>query len=213
MTVPAKLLTRRTFGGSVVALGALVATRGLAEPPLKQTPEQILGPFYPIEHLAEADADLTWIRGHKQRAQGNVIQVMGRVLDRYGNPVNGARIEIWQCNSLGRYAHAGDVATMPLDPDFQGYASIRTGANGEWRITTIKPAAYDSPLGRRTPHIHFDVKGHRNRLITQMYFSDEDSTNSRDSLYNGLGRTAERAVAKIGDAGRYDWNIVLANGA
>ena len=129
-----------------------------------------MGPFFPVDRLDEEDADLTWIKGHQKRATGDVIQVAGRVLDRYGKPVSGARLDIWQCNSLGRYAHANDVATMPLDPDFQGYASIRTGAAGDWRITTIKPAAYDSPIGRRTPHIHFDVQGKRRRLITQIVF-------------------------------------------
>jgi protocatechuate 3,4-dioxygenase, beta subunit len=208
MTDPMNQLSRRVFGGSIIALGALTATR-VAAAELDPTPTQTIGPFYPIERLAEEDADLTWVKGHKKRATGNVIEVRGRVLDRYGKPVSGARLEIWQCNSLGRYAHANDVATMPLDPNFQGYASIRTGKNGDWRITTIKPAAYDSPIGRRTPHIHFDVQGKSHRLTTQMYFSDDDASNSKDMLYQELGGSAERAVAKLGDAGRYDWNIVL----
>lgn len=118
-------------------------------------------------------------------------------------------MDIWQCNSLGRYAHANDIAKMPLDPNFQGYASTRTGPDGNWRITTIKPAAYDSPIGKRTPHIHFDVQGKRHRLVTQMYFSDDSASNGRDMLYRELGGSAERAIAKLGDAGRYDWNIVL----
>lgn len=176
---------------------------------LEPTPIQTIGPFYPVQRLAEEDADLTWIKGHNKRTEGRVIQVTGRVLDRFGYPVSGARFEIWQCNSLGRYAHPNDSAANPLDPDFQGFASIRTGAEGEWRITTIKPAAYDSPIGRRTPHIHFDVSGRNQRLITQMYFSDDDAANSRDTLYQQLGGSADRAVARLGAAGQYDWDIVL----
>ena len=210
MTDDTHQLSRRAFGGSVLALGALAASKAAtAAPPLKPTPLQTIGPFYPIERLAEEDADLTWIKGHKKRAEGNVIEVTGRVLDQRGNPVSGARLDIWQCNSLGRYAHALDPATLPLDPDFQGFAAIRTSTKGEWRITTIKPAAYDSPIGRRTPHIHFDVSGKRHRLITQMYFSDDDASNTKDGLYQQLGGSAERAVAKLGDTGRYDWTIVL----
>ena len=210
MTDTINNLSRRALTGSVIALGALAASKAaIAAIDLNPTPEQGMGPFYPIERLAEADADLTWIKGHKKRADGSVIQVRGRVLDRYGNPVSGARLEIWQCNSFGRYAHANDVATTPLDPNFQGYASIRTGAKGEWQITTIKPAAYDSPIGRRTPHIHFDVQGKRHRLTTQMYFSDDDAANSKDMLYQQLGGSAERTVAKLGGAGQYDWNVIL----
>lgn len=208
MTDSINQLSRRAFGGSIIALGALAATR-VAAAELNPTPTQTLGPFYPIERLAEEDADLTWIKGHAKRAEGSVIQVRGRVLDRYGNPVSSARMEIWQCNSLGRYAHANDVATTPLDPNFQGYASIRTSAKGEWQITTIKPAAYDSPIGRRTPHIHFDVQGKSHRLATQMYFSDDDATNSKDLLYQELGGSADRTVAKLGAAGQYDWDVVL----
>ncbi|MBA4307685.1 MAG: protocatechuate 3,4-dioxygenase [Sphingopyxis sp.] len=211
MTDPLNRLSRRAFGVSVLAFGALSAMR-VAAAELKPTPTQTLGPFYPIERLAEDDADLTWIKGHAKRAEGSVIQVKGRVLDRYGHPVSGARLEIWQCNSLGRYAHANDVSTMPLDPNFQGYASIRTSAKGEWRITTIKPAAYDSPIGRRTPHIHFDVQGKSHRLTTQMYFSDDDATNSKDLLYQELGGSAERTVAKLGAPGQYDWNVILMDG-
>ena len=140
MTDTINTLSRRAFAGSVMALGALAASRAsAAETELKPTPQQGIGPFYPIERLAEQDADLTWIKGHTKRAEGTVIQVRGRVLDRYGNPVGGARLEVWQCNSLGRYAHVNDVATTPLDPNFQGYASIRTSAKGEWQITTINP--------------------------------------------------------------------------
>lgn len=105
-----------------------------------------------------------------------------------------------------------DPATMPLDPNFQGFASIRTGAKGEWRITTIKPAAYDSPIGRRTPHIHFDVAGKSHRIITQMYFSDDDASNSMDQLYQNLAGSADRALAKRDAAGGYDWDIILMDG-
>lgn len=210
MTDPKNQFSRRGFTGSVIALGALAASKAAtAASELKPTPQQGMGPFYPIERLAEDDADLTWIKGHKKRAEGNVIQVAGRVLDRYGNPVNGARIDLWQGNSHGRYAHPNDPAIMPPDPDFQGYASIRTGTNGDWRITTIKPGSYDSPIGWRTPHIHFDVQGKSHRLITQMYFSDDDASNSKDMLYQQLGGSAERTVAKLGGAGQYDWNVIL----
>ncbi|MDP3676377.1 MAG: protocatechuate 3,4-dioxygenase [Novosphingobium sp.] len=204
------LLSRRAFAGSALATAALVAAKGVqAASKLSPTPSQTEGPFYPHQRLAEEDADLTWIKGHKRRAQGKVIQVTGRVFDRYGNPVRGARVELWQCNSLGRYAHPGDIATVPLDPDFQGYAAIRTGRKGEWRITTIKPAAYDSPIGRRTPHIHFTVHGNSGKLTTQMYFSDDEATNLKDGLYKNLGGEAARTVARLGAANQYDWDIVL----
>ncbi len=206
-------LSRRAFAGAALAAGTLSAA-GLkaAESHVALTPSSDMGPFYPIQRIAEEDADLTWIKGHSQRALGNVIEVSGRVLDRHGNPVSGAMIELWQCNSVGRYAHAADVATTPLDPNFQGFAAIRTGKAGDWRITTIKPSGYDSPIGKRTPHIHFDVRGMSHRLIAQMYFEDDHATNTTDELYKTLGKDALHSVAKLAAPTKYNWDIVLMDG-
>lgn len=203
-------LTRRTFAGSALATVGLLATgASAADKVLRQTAVSDLGPFYPVDRLAEEDADLTWLKGHSKRALGNVIEVTGRVLDKHGNPVDGARLELWQCNAAGRYAHSGDIATTPLDPNFQGYASIKTGAKGEWKITTIKPAAYDSPIGKRTPHIHFDIMGKQHRLISQMYFADDHAQNTTDELYKLLGEDAITSVAKLDAPSKYYWDVVL----
>lgn len=201
-------LSRRAFAGSAIATLA-VGGRALAAatPPL--TAESPIGPFYPVQHLAEADADLTRIKGHARRALGEVIEVTGRVLDRMGNPVRGAVLELWQANAAGRYAHPDDISTMPLDPDFQGYASIRTGADGSWQLRTIKPGSYDSPIGRRSPHIHFDAKGQRGRTILQMYFPEDAPANASDALYKDLGTDAFTSVAQRLEAGKYRWDIVL----
>lgn len=209
MEIGNSLMTRRAFAGSAMAAAALIATRGSAEEAIRGTAGSPIGPFYPVERLAEEDADLTWIKGHSQRATGNVIEVTGRVLDRYGKPVSGARLELWQCNAAGRYAHSGDVSTAPLDPNFQGFASIKTGDKGEWRITTIKPAAYDSPIGKRTPHIHFDISGRNHRLISQMYFADDHAMNATDTLYKMLGENAITSVARVDAPAKYHWDVVL----
>jgi len=84
-----------------------------------------------------------------------------------------------------------------------------TGPAGEWRVRTIKPSGYDSPIGWRTPHIHFDIKGRQHRLITQMYFTQDYATNSKDALYNELGEDAVTAMAAQAEADRYRWDIVL----
>ena len=202
-------LSRRAFSGA--ALAALVVAPGaFAAPAL--TAWSPLGPFYPIRRLAENDWDLTRLKGHKNRAKGEVIEVTGRVLDRYGKPIRGATLELWQCNAAGRYAHANEQSTRPLDPDFQGYASVTTARDGEWRIRTIKPASYASPIGQRSPHIHFDIRGRDERLIAQMYFPEEASANANDQLYKELGNDAPTSIAGAVGAGRYRWDIVLMDG-
>ena len=196
-------LSRRHFAGAALTAVGLVAGGGIvraAEPAL--TARGPLGPFYPIMRPGDDDFDMTQIKGNAERA-------LGRVLDRKGNPVSGAELELWQCNAAGRYAHPGDVATAPLDPNFQGFARLMTGPAGEWRVRTIKPSGYDSPIGWRTPHIHFDIKGRQHRLITQMYFTQDYATNSKDALYNELGEDAVTAMAAQAEADRYRWDIVL----
>lgn len=207
--------SRRVFGagllsGGLVAAGVgLIGGRALAQGQVAPTPESPMGPFYPIQRPAEEDADLVWLKGRSQKAAGAVIEVSGRVLDSKGRPIQGAVLEIWQANAVGRYAHPNDVATAALDPNFQGYAKIRTGASGEWRITTIKPAAYDSPIGRRTPHIHFDISGRAHRLPAQMYFADDAAQNATDPLFKDLGPDAPRSVAALAAPARYRWDVVL----
>ena len=196
-----------------MAATTLISAKGaFAANEMVQTAGSPLGPFYPIERLAEDDFDLTWIKGHKKRALGDVIEVSGRVLNRYGNPVSGAKLELWQANAAGRYAHAGDPSEQPLDPNFQGFASLRTGDKGEWRIITVKPAEYDSPIGRRSPHIHFDISGKSHRLPAQMYFAEDAAANARDTLYQQLGEAALTSVAQQHSPGKYRWDIVLMEG-
>lgn len=208
-------ISRRVFAGG--ALTALVGGRavlaaqempGLKMPGMKMTASSDLGPFYPVRRDFEDDADMTRLHGHAKRAIGDVIEVSGRVLDRYGNPVSNARLEIWQANSAGRYAHANDTSDNPLDPDFQGYANLRTGADGEWRITTIRPGAY----GPRTRHIHFDIQGRDQRLPAQMYFPEETEANAKDGLYRQLRGDADTCLARLTDKDKYRWDIVMMDG-
>jgi protocatechuate 3,4-dioxygenase, beta subunit len=118
----------------------------------------------------DADADLTVIGGGAGHAEGEVIHVMGRVLDARGAPVVGATVEIWQANAKGRYAHPADRNLAPLDPNFQGFGAQLTDGDGQYRFKTIKPAAYPinpmNPQRVRPPHIHFDVSGRDARLVT-----------------------------------------------
>ena len=125
---------------------------------------------------------------------------MGRVLDQNGAPVRGAKIELWQCNSHGRYAHPADVNPAPLDPNFQGFGVQTTDADGQYRFKTIKPAAYPigpmNPDAIRTPHIHFDIARGNTRLVTQMYFPGEPENNG-DIVFGDL--TADERIAATAD--------------
>ena len=205
-------LSRRTFAGAGLASAGLVlATGARAFQGKPLTAESPMGPFFPLDVPADSDADLTWLKGHKTRAAGQVIEVRGRVLDLRGNPIVGARLDLWQANAAGRYAHPADIAKAPLDPHFQGFASIVSDSKGDWRIVTIKPGGYDSPIGHRPPHIHFDVRGKTHRNVAQLYFGEDAEGNAKDLLYKALGDQAATSVAlrDAGDPNKYAWDIVL----
>lgn len=166
-----------------------------------------MGPFYPANYGSDDDFDLTRIGQGGERALGEVIEVSGRVLDRLGNPVRGAKIELWQANAMGRYAHSNDLSERPLDPNFQGMARLVTGASGEWRIRTVRPGLYTG----RTRHIHFDVIGRTHRLMAQMYFPEDVEKNAADGLYRMLGGSAATSLARLEAPDAYRWDIVLAD--
>ncbi|MBK7938562.1 MAG: DUF3471 domain-containing protein [Lewinellaceae bacterium] len=143
------------------------------------TPEQDLGPFYPITQGEDEDVDLTLVKGRTERAAGQIILVRGRILDDRCLPVKNALVEIWSANTHGRYHHERDESPQPLDPNFQGWGEMTTNDAGEYGFKTIKPGAYafgnpEDPTQWRTPHIHFKVsrRGYH-EVITQMYFIGE----------------------------------------
>jgi protocatechuate 3,4-dioxygenase beta subunit len=182
---------------------------------LRTTPSRDIGPFYPVGHRGDADSDLTLLNGRKGRAAGQIIEVIGQVLNKRGNPVQGAVIELWQANAAGRYAHPADNNPTALDPNFQGFAKLKTDRAGGYRYTTVKPGAYpDGDNSPRPPHIHLDITGRADRLVTQMLFPGEP-LNETDDVVPQWAR--DRLIAKVLGQGvngtpRYGWDVVLDRG-
>jgi protocatechuate 3,4-dioxygenase beta subunit len=214
--------TRRRLLALSGAAGILAATGAFtrATAAQRRTASQALGPFYPLTKPADSDTDLTLIQGHRERAQGQVIYVTGRVLNAAGKPLPGIGIELWQANSHGRYNHPGDDNPAPLDPNFQGFARLFTDADGRYRIKTIKPSGYPAGEGFvRPPHIHFDITGRSSRLVTQMYFAGEP-LNDTDRLLASTGANRSSLIVTLGpptsdlerDALLAQWDIVLESG-
>jgi len=146
-----------------------------------------------------------------------VLHLSGRVLTSAGTPVAGARVEVWQANARGRYAHPNDTNPTPLDPHFAGFAVTATDQEGRYRFKTVIPAAYPAGPDRMRPaHIHFKVTGRREQLVTQMYFVGEE-WNDRDPWL----QSARRKEALIVDphdmpgesgAKAVTFDVVLAQG-
>lgn len=207
--------TSRRTALAWLSASALAAACASADPD-EGTPAETEGPFYPTDTNIERDADLTRLAGRSERAAGQIIELRGRVLGPNGRPISGARVELWQANSVGRYAHPLDASNpAALDANFQGYAVLETGADGAFSVTTVKPGGYQvAEQGPRTPHLHWKIAAAERSVTTQSYFPGEPA-NEVDFLMRAMGERSRALIAAAGAAGAegapgFDWDIVLA---
>ena len=172
----------------LIAAAGSVATSLLPAWALEKTPRMTEGPFYPrpVDMPLDNDNDLTRITGKEGVASGTLLDLTGRVVDAGGNAVAAATVEIWQCNSHGRYHDGRDDSPRPRDPFFQGFGKTGTDAEGRFRFRTIRPVAYPG----RVPHIHFKVKSRSFKELTTQMFVAGDPGLEQDFIWRSL-RSAE----------------------
>jgi len=192
----------------------LVRPGGTAEASVQHpTPAEIEGPFYPLTPQKDKDFDLTRIENNKGVAQGRQIFIEGQVLGTDGQPIENVTVDLWQANAAGRYRHPHDSNPAPLDPNFQGWAIVQSGKQGQFRFKTILPGAY--PASRswmRPPHIHFKIsKLGYEELVTQMYFEGQ-KLNKLDRLLMRKSEVEQQSMIarRIKDAPEtYRYTVVL----
>jgi protocatechuate 3,4-dioxygenase beta subunit len=176
--------SRRRALAAVAALGSvMLPLRGRAAQGV--TPAMTEGPFYPERFDAAPSRTLRTSAG----ARGEPLTLEGRVADAAGAPLAGVRVEIWQCDALGRYRHSRDTAPGPHDPGFAGFGWTTTDARGGYAFETIRPVPYPG----RTPHIHMAILAPGRRLVTQVFVAGEPG-NASDMLYRMLGQRARERL-------------------
>ena len=199
------IINRRRLLASAAMLG-VPSSAIRAQAPRTPTPGMTEGPFYPEAFTSEPQIKL--VRGPLLGDAG-ALSLTGRVLDRFGKPVESARVEIWQCDALGHYTHSRDSHVDGRDPNFSGFGWTRTDAAGAYAFETIRPAPYPG----RTPHIHFAVRAPKfGRLVTQM-FVEGVAQNQKDYLYTSMTQAQRQLVTvRLGDAGagqRATFDLIL----
>ena len=185
--------SRRHALGRIAALALPALLTGMparSAEPLRLTPAQTEGPFYPVELPHDTDFDLLR-QGDLGYARGQASWLDGTVLDRDGRPVRGAHVEIWQCDVDGHYRHPRDGSRA--DPAFQAFGRAAVDAQGRYRFHTIRPVAYAG----RTPHIHVKVKIAQRELLTTQLYVEGDPGNAADGLWRGLREPLDRAALTV----------------
>ncbi len=176
--MPRRPATRRRSLAALAGLAAVAACPSMlgaqGRPALEPTPRDAEGPFYPTRIPSDADSDLAQVKGRPQPAQGVLLYLSGRVLGADGAPLSGAKVELWQCDALGRYHHV-DGDPGPRDENFQGYGVAVADGQGAYAFRTIRPV----PYGGRPPHLHFRIAHPRAQtLTTQLYPRGESAERS-----------------------------------
>ncbi len=159
------------------------------------TPPQTEGPFYPGEMQFQKDNDLTIVSGQTLHAKGQVIYIVGKVVDPRCSPIQDANVEIWQACASGKYNHTRDSNPAPLDPYFKYWGETFTNENGEYLFKTVIPGAYPADTDwTRPPHIHFKISrlGYQ-ELVTQMYFKG-NPLNSKDLILQQIPTAKRNSV-------------------
>jgi protocatechuate 3,4-dioxygenase, beta subunit len=202
-----------TSGGSPAATRPAVtaaAATATASGPLKLTPSQTEGPFYPPNKPTDRDNDLTVVRGQPGPATGTPLLLSGTLVRRDGTPVAGATVEIWHVDQNGIYLHP-QQPEADRDKNFQSYGESVTDATGAWSFRTTSPPAYEG----RPRHIHVKVRvDGKEVLTTQVYFegdpllaNDGVSRNSDVSLMTVKPEAATDGGKQVEKA---TWRIVIA---
>jgi protocatechuate 3,4-dioxygenase alpha subunit len=194
-------------------------TSGKAARVLRQTPSQTVGPFFayglvPTQYgyaLGNGFPSLYDDCIADDTAEGEPIELIGRVYDGAGKPIPDALIEILQADASGDYAK--DRAQV-LAGGFRGFGRVGTGTNprNEFRFRSVKPGA---PRDGQAPHLNVIVlmRGLLVHAFTRAYF-DGEATNGSDVVLNSvpLARRKTLLASKEGTRGgravyRFDINM------
>ena len=164
------------------------------------TPSQTIGPFFGFALSIEGGERLV------PADHPDAVRLEGRVLDAAAEPVSDALVEIWQANRAGRYAHPEDTREeVPLEPGFTGFGRAPTDDEGRFAFVTVKPGRVPAAdRVEQAPHIDVSVfaRGLLNRLVTRVYFPDEEAANAADPVLGAIEPPDRRATLIAREEGR-----------
>jgi protocatechuate 3,4-dioxygenase beta subunit len=119
------------------------------------TPPVPEGPFYKNEHLNRINIVET--------QKGTPVDYVFTVVDKDCRPIEGAIVDIWQCNNMGHYSDFKQENTSN-ETWLRGFQ--KTANNGTCKFASIFPGWYDG----RITHLHLKVHVNDKTLLTTNCF-------------------------------------------
>jgi protocatechuate 3,4-dioxygenase alpha subunit len=175
---------------------------------LPPTPSQTVGPFFSF--------GLEWEDGPFVVPEGSegAIRIEGRLFDGLGHPVPDGLIETWQADADGRFADSADPRGAVEWKGFRGFGRCPTDGEGRWSILTLKPGQVPGPGDTvQAPHLAVSVfsRGLLARLVTRIYFADEEERNAADPVLRSLrgGEVERQTLIAAPVEGGYRFDIHL----
>jgi catechol 1,2-dioxygenase len=172
--------------------------------PPRATENTVLGPFHVANAPERAMGDAITLDGKGERCLFE-----GRVVDLNGDPIKGARLDVWSDNPDGYY----DVQQPGGQPKWNNRGIFTTGADGAYRFVGIKPVSYpipsDGPVGKmlahlgrhpyRPAHMHFIITAPGFQKIVTHTFVGDDRYIESDAVF-GVKSTLVAPYERLQDA-------------
>lgn len=183
--------------------------------PVGATENTVFGPFH--------------VAGAPERSMGDTISLdgkgesclyEGRVIDLHGDPIEGARVDVWSDNCDGYY----DVQQPDIQPKWNNRGIFTTGPDGKYWFVGIKPVSYpipdDGPVGKmlaslgrhpyRPAHMHFLVTAPGYQKLVTHTFVGDDTYITSDAVF-GVKQTLVAPFEHVGGetAWRSPFDFVL----
>lgn len=172
------------------------------------TPSQTVGPFFAVM-LADETIGARIV----EPASTGAVRLEGSVVDGEGVPVPDALLELWQADVEGRYPHPSDTrADLAPVPAFTGFARCATDEEGRFAFVVVKPGRVPFDSTRtQAPHIDVSVfaRGLLKRLVTRIYFPDEQEANAVDPVLSSLPPGARQTLIARQDGAVLRFDIRL----
>ena len=156
--------------------------------PSGATENTVLGPFH-----VEGAPEYPMGTNISLDGKGESCLFSGILRDIDGNPVEGAKIDVWCDNADGYY----DVQQPDIQPQWNNRGVFITGADGIYSFRGIRPVAYpipdDGPVGQmlaalgrhpnRPAHMHFLVSAPGYQTVVTHTFVQGDEWLTSDAVF------------------------------